>query len=166
MPSTGRRKTFAASPENKRKSPAGYGWQTRKGGKWDGKRKYRETQGSEANMLVDTRKLHTVKDARQGLDYTPGDYAKDNNVFVYRMIWEGESEGDIKSYADLLDFIVTFEVEGEECMTTAEACDLLDSERSFRLGPDDDWYRITPLPEPMTHDRYGKLVAIDDLAAA
>jgi len=110
-------------------------------------------------MLVDTKKLHTVKDARQGLNYTPSEYERDKNVFVFRLNWDGEDGGDLLTYADALDFVATFDGPA----TTddiEESRELLDMENSFRVGPDDDWYIIAPLPQPMTHDRFGELVAL------
>ncbi len=120
-------------------------------------------------MLVDTTKLQTVQTAHQGIGYTPSDYAHDKRIFAFRLTWDGDEEGDILTYTDALDFVATFP--GSEDGTTkeellSEARELLDSEHAFRLGPDEDWYLITPLPEPMTHDRYGELVAVDDLKAA
>ena len=116
-------------------------------------------------MLVDTEKLHTVTEAREGLDYTPGEYERDTNVFVFRMTWDGEDEGDILNFADALDFVATFEDPEADAETYAEARELLNSGRAMRIGPDDDWYRISPLPQPMTHDRYGELVTLADFEA-
>lgn len=116
-------------------------------------------------MLVDSRKLHTVKDARKGLDYTPSFYDGDENVFAFRLSWDGEADGDLLTYSDALRFVATFDGPADD-ESIEEARELLSKENAFRIGPDDDWYMITPLPEPMTHDRYGELVALNDLAAA
>lgn len=114
-------------------------------------------------MLVDTKKLHTVKAAPQGLDYTPSDYERQPDVYVVRVTWDGEDDGDLENYADAFKFAFDFANEGEEEFTAEDIRRWFDSGRRFRLGSDEEYYWFTPLPEPMARDRWGELCPLSEL---
>lgn len=113
-------------------------------------------------MLVDTQKLPTTEEPRTVLDHSPSDYERRPDIFVFRITWEGEEEGDLQNYVDTLRSVNSFPNEGEKT-TEEDVRRWLDSGRRFRIGPDEDFYWVTPLQEPMTKDRWGELCLLSEL---
>lgn len=110
-------------------------------------------------MLVDTKKLRTVKAAPQGPDYCPSDYERAPEVYVFRMTWDGEGQGDLMNYADVLKFVM--ELDGDD-ETEEDVRQWLDSGRTIRFGTDEEWYRVAPLEYPQKLDYFGELVPEDE----
>jgi len=106
-------------------------------------------------MLLDTNKLNQAEEAHEDPGYTPSDFERAPEVYVFRMTWEGEDRGDLMNYADVLKFVM--ELDGDEA-TEEDARQWLDSGRTIRFGTDEEWYRVTPLEHPMKLNYFGELV--------
>lgn len=103
-------------------------------------------------MLLDTRTMKAIEakeeeSTREDFDYTPSDYERDKDVFVFRMTWDGEDEGDLMTFPEASDFILNYLCEGEEWIEE-DVNKLLDAGHAVRIGPDEDWYSFSPWALP------------------